>query len=152
MKSCPYCRHDLPNDAVFCVHCGKTIEVIKEEKEQKMTKRQRSSTESKAVQLEKANRNYWTPFGIILFLVALLGFDGVLAMIFNSMNMDYNVVFVISAIIYVGTVFCGVMSILTDHKAKKENKQPTGNAMLAYAEIILSVYIVLTNVQQVILK
>ena len=152
MKSCPYCRHDLPEDAIFCIHCGKPIEMIKEEKASKLTKRQRAVEQSKAAPLEKAGRNFWTPLGIILFLVALLGFDGVLATILNSLGMEYTIVFIVSAIIYVGTVFCGVMSILTDRKSKKENKQPAGNAMLAYAEIILSVYIVLTNVQQILLK
>lgn len=152
MKSCPYCRYDLPNDAVFCSHCGKTIEVTKVTETKKTTKKQRAVEESKSIVLQKANRNFWTPLGVILFLVALLGFDGVLAMIFNSFNMDYNIIFIISAIIYVGTVFCGVMSIREDRKAKKENKQPTGNSMLAYAEIVLSAYIVLTNIQQVILK
>lgn len=152
MKSCPYCRHDLPSDAVFCIHCGKPIEIEKVVTTQKTTKKQRAQEEANAVVLQKADRNFWTPLGVILFLVALLGLDGVLAMVFNSFNMDYNIIFIVSAIIYVGTVFCGVMSILTDRKAKKDNKQPAGNAMLAYAEIILSVYIVLTNVQQVLLK
>lgn len=152
MKSCPYCRHDLPDDAVFCIHCGKPIEVVKKQKVEKQTKKQRAASEAKAAPLEKAGRNFWTPLGIVLFLVALIGFDGILATILSSMKVDYHMIFIVSAFIYVGTVFCGVMSIYTDYRSKKENKEPTGNTMVAYAEIVISAYIILTNVQQVLLK
>lgn len=151
MKVCPYCRHDLPDDSTFCVHCGKPVEAKKEEPK-KTTKRQRTSYEKEKVVLEKAKRNIWTPLGVILFLVGLVVFDGILATVFNSFKMDYKIIFIISTILYLGAIACGVLSILEDRKARKENKVPAGNGMLAYAEIVISFYVMLVNVQQILLK
>lgn len=155
MKVCPYCHQDLPDDSTFCTHCGKSLEDVQEKKtEEKLTKRQRSEQEKqvKQEQLEQAKRNQWTIFGVILFLVGLVVFDGILATVFNSFKMDYKIIFIISTILYMGAIGCGVVSILTDRKSRKENKIPAGNGMLAYAEIVISFYVMLVNIQQILLK
>lgn len=152
MKTCPYCRQDLPDDATFCTHCGKPLEQVKEEVEQKLTKRERAKVEKEKIEKEKAERNIWTVLGVVLFLVALIGFDGIIAMIFNGMHWNYKIVFGISSLLYIGVIGCGIKAILVDRQSKKDNKEPSGNSMLSYAEIVLSLYIVLVNVQQVLMK
>ncbi|MFV0394887.1 MAG: zinc-ribbon domain-containing protein [Coprobacillaceae bacterium] len=153
MKVCPYCREDLPDDTIYCSHCGKPIEEVKQEtvKPEKQTKKERAKVEQ-TKQLEPAQRNIWPSLGIILFLVGLVGFDGIIATIFNSMNMDYKIIFIISTFLYIGAVGCGVMALIKDHQSKKKGFAVNSNYPMAIAEIFISSYIILVNMQHVLLR
>lgn len=152
MKVCPYCRTDVPDDTVYCTHCGKPILEVKDRSQkEKETKKQRAQKQQVEHKQEEAQKNAWISIGVILFLVALVGFDGILGMLFNAMNMNYKMIFTISSFIYAGTIICGVMGIWKDYQSKKKGIPVNSNYPLAIAEIFISSYIILVNVQQILL-
>lgn len=150
MKICPHCYYDLPDDATFCTHCGKPIETIK--KDIKLTKKERAKIQSIEVKKEKAEKNIWNSLGLFVFLLAFIGLDWVLGMIFNTLNWEYKIIYIISSIFYLIVLGCAIMSIRADRKAKKEGKEAYGNAGIPVALISFSSYIMLMNVQAIILK
>jgi len=152
MKTCPYCHHDVASDAMFCVHCGKPIEKQTEKIEKKLNKKERTQIKSMEVKKEKAPKNLWWTFAILLFLIGLVVFDGIMAIIFNEAGWSYKIVFMLSACLYVFAIICSTISLLTDSKATKNNLEPTGNTIASIAVIAMSLYVMLVNIQQIILK
>lgn len=150
MKVCPYCRQDLPDDTVFCSHCGKPLEEVKKEP-QKTIKKERRAKQQNNKQSEPTQKNIWTTLGIILFLLALIGFDGIIATIFNALNMDYKIIFGISLVLYACAISCGIVALIKDLQLKKQEKQTSGNYPMAIAEIVISSYIILVNLQQILI-
>ena len=153
MKVCPYCREDLPNDTIYCTHCGKPLEKISQALVEEKFERNNTEKGQQQVQPEvEAERNFWTSFGMGLFLIALVALDAIIATIFKAMNIDYKIIFVLSTILYIGAICCGVIAIVKDYKAKKQKRPINTNYPMALAEIFISFYIILVNVQQVLLN
>lgn len=153
MKVCPYCRTDLPDDTIYCSHCGKPIEEHKEASiDKNASKKERADKQRQVQKDESAPKNVWISFGIILFLVGLIGFDFILGMIFNSMHWNYKIIYIISTVLYIGAIVCGVMALVKDHRAKKQGISINSNYPMATAEIVISLYIILVNMQQIVMK
>lgn len=159
MKVCSYCHSDNISEALFCVSCGKEFLVegpeLDKDELRKLTKKERALKQKQLEEEQvkkKAPRNHFGTLGIILLLIALVVFDGILGMIFNAINLDYKIVFVISTFIYILGIVSSSYSILIDNKAKKTGLEPSGNITLSIAGIVISLYIILVNIQQVILK
>lgn len=149
MKQCPYCHKDLPDDSTFCVYCGKPLKKI----DNKELKKSGSKKESYTSGLKHNPReNSWGKLGLMLFLIALIGLDFIVATVINAFGVDSKFVFYISLVLYIGAMICGALSFLVDHKDKKRGYEPNGSTGMAMISIFLSFYIILVNVSNVILK
>lgn len=138
MKVCRYCQNELPDDAVYCSHCGKALlkkETIKEEKLKKNN-----------------NLNNWGKLALIIFFIALIGLDFIGATFLNALKIDSKFIFYISLVLYIGVIIMAVYSLVVDHRAKKTGYETSGNEKFAYVAIVMSFYIALVNLSQVILK
>lgn len=140
MKECPYCHKDIPEDSVFCYHCGKAIgEVsVEEEKGPKLKKNPR--------------KNSWSKLGMFLFFIGLIIFDFILGTVISAMNGNVKIPYYISSVIYIASIVCGILSLYIDRQDKKRGYEPNGNKNYAYISIFLSLFIGLVNLSQIILK
>lgn len=142
MKECSSCHHDIPEDSLYCYHCGKALTEIKEE-----------SIKSTGSNLNKNPRmNSWSKLGIMLFLIALIAFDFLMATLLSAFNLNIKIAFYLSIIVYSGAFICGVLSLYIDRKDRKAGYSENGNKNYAYISICLSTFITLVNLTQVILK
>lgn len=142
MNECPSCHHDIPEDSLFCYHCGKALTEIKKENKKNI-----------GSNLKKNPRiNSWSKLGMMLFLIALIIFDFFLATLLSAFNLNVKIAFYLSMIVYLGAFICGVMSLYIDRKDRKSGYVETGNKNYAYISICLSTFIGLVNLTQVILK
>lgn len=154
MKECPYCHKDLPDDTTFCIYCGKPIEKISKD----IIEDERTLSSKKGVQGAKPtlmvnpHHNHWGKLGVLLFLIALIGFDFILATVLNALNINYYFIFIISFILYVLSIVCGVLSLVRDYLDKKKGYEPNGNFGFSLVSISLSFYIALINLTSVIMK
>lgn len=146
MRECPFCHKDLPDDSIFCVYCGKSLE------ESNHNQKSDQTIENKISLKKKPHLNNWGKLGISLFLGALIIFDFIIASLVAILKIDVKFVFVISLIIYVCAIICGILSLYTDYKDKKSGYEPTGNSGIALVSIFISLYVLLTNLMNVILK
>ncbi len=75
---CPYCHKEIPEDSVYCYHCGKELN-----KQQK----QNSNNLKK-----NPHENSFAKLGLLLFFIALFGFDFVLGTIFNPLYDQHSII------------------------------------------------------------
>lgn len=136
---CLNCKKEILADSIYCCHCGKLIKDINEESKEK-----KSEKSPKSENLSK--------LGLLLFFVALIGFDFILGTIFNALNLNIKIPYIISMIIYGCSVICGIISLYIDKRDVKKEFYRTSNKNYAYVSIVLSVFISLANLTQVILK
>ena len=142
MKECPHCHKDIPNDSVYCYHCGKAVDDIVESKNDKQEKK-----------LKKNPRpNSWGKLGMLLFFVGMLVFDFIIGTVMNALGGNVKIPYIISMILYIGAMVCGVMSLYIDKQDLKKGYSPNGNKNYAYISIFLSLFVMLANLTQVILK
>lgn len=140
MRECPYCHKDIPQDSVYCYHCGKAVdEVIVKEKEVSKLKK-------------NSRKNSWSKLGILLFFVGLIVFDFIIGTTISAIHGNIKLPYYMSLIIYVGSMVCGILSLYIDSQDKKRGYEPNGNKNYAYISIFLSLFIGLINLSQVILK
>ena len=131
---CPYCHKEIPQDSMFCYHCGK--ELNGEKKEIKKSKT-----------LKKNPReNSFAKLGILLFFIALIGLDFIGGTVVNAVGGNVKIPYIISSIVYACALVCGVASL------KIDKDEPTGNKNYAYISIFLSIFVALVNISQIILK
>lgn len=85
---CPYCHKEIPQDSMFCYHCGK--ELNGEKKEIKKSKT-----------LKKNPReNSFAKLGILLFFIALIGLDFIGGTVVNAVGGNVKIPYIISSIVY----------------------------------------------------
>lgn len=155
MKVCPYCHKDLPDDSTFCVYCGKPLKKVSIKDLEKAKEKISKDIENEKYDpsLKKNPReNSWSKLGLMIFLISLIGLDFIVATALNGLGMNTKFVFIISLIGYIGSVGCGIMSLVIDYKDKKKGYRPNGNSKFAFVAIVMSVYIALLNLTTVILK
>ena len=148
MKVCPYCHKELPEDSVFCTYCGKPLEKYVQKED---TSSEGKSVEEKQELKENPRKNSWGKLGLMLFFIALIIFDFVLGTVFNAIGWNQKIPFYLSAVVYALSMVCGIISLVTDHKAKKNGYEPNGSYGMSIVSIVLSLFMVLINVTQVIL-
>ncbi|MEG0275712.1 MAG: zinc ribbon domain-containing protein [Coprobacillus sp.] len=154
MKQCPHCHKDLPDDSTFCIYCGKPIEKINKdfiENEEVLDSKQKNQGVQTTLKVNPHN-NHWGKIGVLLFLIALIGFDFVLATVLNAFNINYYFVFIISFILYILSIACGIFSLVIDYLDKKKGYEPNGSFGFSMVAIGLSFYIALINLTSVIMK
>lgn len=155
MKSCPYCHKDLPDDSTFCTYCGKPLEKVKMkdlEKAKERISKERDNEKYDPSLKKNPRENSWSKLGLMLFLISLIGLDFIVATVVNAMGMNSKMIFIISFILYLIAIGCGVMSLIIDYQDKKKGFRPNGNSKFAFVAIVMSVYIALLNLTTVILK
>lgn len=144
MITCKHCYKNLPDDAKFCIYCGKPL---KQE-----VKRNENSTDAQLLLKENERQNYYAKLGVFLFLIALIGFDFILGTVVQALGGNFKIVFYVSLIIYFVAIGLGILSIFIDRKDKKSGFRPTGNIKFSILSIVMSLYIVILNITQVIMK
>ena len=143
MKVCPYCHSDLPDDATFCSYCGKPIDKkkkIREEKKENVSRLKKNPRE-----------NNWAKLGLLLFFIGLIICDFFLGTLFNAMSEGSIFIFYVSLVLYAISIICGILSLYIDYKDQKNGYEPNGNKSFAIVCIVMSIYISLVNLTQVIL-
>lgn len=141
MKECPHCHKDLPNDSVFCYHCGKAIDEIPEKKEDKVKKFKKNP-----------RTNSWSHLGLMLFFIGLIGFDFIIGTVVNAFGGNVKIPYIISTFLYIAAIVCGILSLQVDKQDMKKGYEANGNKNYAYISIFSSILIILINLSQVILK
>ena len=150
MIVCPHCNMDLPDDSTFCTYCGKPIKKVNINTKTQKDEKIETVTE---VVLKKNPRN--NPLGklaIFLFLVALVGFDFVISTVVYQFLGNADFVFIISGVIYALAIVCGALSLLIDNRDKKNGYEPNGGFGFAFGAIIVSVYMIILNLNSIFLK
>lgn len=140
MKQCQYCHEDLPDDSKFCIYCGKDLS---ENKEKKLKEEKYKKNNS---------RNYWGKIGALSFFFALIIIDFIVATVASEIGMNIKLMFMISSIIYLFAIICGILSFYKDYMDKKNGYEQIGNKNLALVSIFMSAYVLLINLTNVILK
>lgn len=137
---CPYCHKEIPQDSMFCYHCGKELNGKKKEiKESKKLKK-------------NPRENSFAKLGILLFFIALIGLDFIGGTVVNAVGGNVKIPYIISSIVYACALVCGVASLKIDKDDQKKGYEPTGNKNYAYISIFLSIFVALVNISQIILK
>ncbi len=140
MKECPYCHKDIPDDSIYCYHCGKEIDKHNIEKEDELKLK------------DNPRKNSWAKLGLLLFFIALIVFDFVIGTVVNAFMGNVKIPYIISSFIYLGSMICGILSLYVDKQDQKKGYLPNGNKNYAYVSIFLSLFVALVNLSQVILK
>ena len=135
---CPYCHKEIPKDSVYCYHCGKELN-----KQQK----QNSNNLKK-----NPHENSFAKFGLLLFFIALFGFDFVIGTIFKTIGINIKIPYMISTSLYVGAIICGILSLKLDKKDEQKGYQPTGNKNYAYISVFASIFVTLANIATILVK
>ena len=137
---CPYCHKEIPQDSVYCYHCGKKLDG--------------ETKEVKKIEKLKNNprENSFAKLGILLFFIALIGLDFIGGTVVNSLGGNVKIPYIISSVLYACSLICGVMSLKVDKDDKKKGYKPNGNKNYAYISIFLSLFVALVNLSQIILK
>ena len=78
MKECPYCHKDIPEDSVFCYHCGKAVDemIVKDKKTFSLKTNPR--------------KNSWSKLGMLLFFIGLIIFDFIIGTVINAVKGNIN--------------------------------------------------------------
>lgn len=149
MRVCPHCGKDLPDDSIFCTYCGRPLEKVK--KENVKSKNTNKTTETKAPRLKKnPHNNIFGKLGVFLFFIGLFVFDFIIATVVHNISGDSKPVFIISAVIYVLSIVCGLLCFYVDHKDKKNGYEPNGGIQFAMMSIIMSILTILVNLNTVL--
>ena len=135
---CPYCHKEIPEDSVYCYHCGKNL-----------NKQQKQNTHTLK---NNPHENSFAKLGLLLFFIALFGFDFILGTIFKTIGVNIKIPYVISTLLYVGAIICGVLSLKLDKNDEKKGYQPTGNKNYAYISIFASIFVTLANIATILVK
>ena len=145
MIECPHCHQDLADDSDYCMYCGYAISRTAQETVEK--------TQKKKVILKKnPNPNHLGIFSLAVMLVAMIGFDFILASIVATItNTTAKWVFSISSVLYLTAIILAAVSLWKDHLDKKSGYE-TGKSTYAIAVISVSVFTVLLNLTNVLLK
>jgi len=136
---CPYCHKEIPQDSLFCYHCGKELDKGKKVKKSKALKK-------------NPRGNSFAKLGILLFFIALIGLDFIGGTVVSAVSGNVKIPYIISSILYVIALICGITSLKIDKEDQRKGFAPSGNKNYAYISIFLSVFVVLVNVSQIILK
>lgn len=140
MKECPYCHKDIPEDSVFCYHCGKAVDemIVKDKKTFSLKTNPR--------------KNSWSKLGMLLFFIGLIIFDFIIGTVINAVKGNIKIPYYISLVIYITSIVCGILSLYIDNQDKRRGYEPNGNKNYAYISIFLSFFIGLVNLSHIILK
>lgn len=87
---CPYCHKEIPEDSIYCYHCGKELS----------NKQKHSSIKLK----KNPHENSFAKLGLLLFFIALFGFDFILGTIFKTVGINIKIPYMISTVLYVGAI------------------------------------------------
>lgn len=104
MKICSHCLKEIPDDAKFCIYCGNKIE--------------NTNVETKNEKTIEEYSNPYTKLAFRLLLIGFIGCDFLLAILCNIIGINVKYPFYISALIYVLSIICSVLS-LYDNSEKK---------------------------------
>ena len=118
-----------PADSEYCVCCGASLQPDVDEKENKQV---------------GASRNLWASLGLMLFLITLIVFDGFATFLFTSRT----IIFIISIICYTGVLLCSMLALRFELKKKKKSETAQSNYSLIIAQIMMSILMILINLQQ----
>lgn len=142
MKECPYCHHDLPEDAVFCTYCGKSL-----------NKNDKDKQDNKNKLKPNPHPNNFAKLALFLVVGTVIVFDFVLASIVSTITgSTAKWVFIISFVFYMLAITLAILSFVKDKQDKKAGYETSDNGAYASAAIIFSIFISLVNLTQVILK
>jgi len=133
MRVCSYCQENLPEDSEYCVSCGTSLKI---------------DVDGKENEEEVIHRNVWASFGLFLFLITLIVFDGIGSLIFSG----NTTVLIISIIGYIGVLLCSILALKFESNKKKKNKAVQGNYSLVIAQMVVSILMILINIQQLTLR
>ena len=143
MITCPYCKVELPDDSVYCINCGKKLVKDENDKEDVFAAKQKLK--------KNPNTNILAQLGLIILVSTLVFLDFVIGAIVQQYGGNVKIVFYISTVLYIGVIICGILSLLVDKNSKKNGYEPTGDKMMAYTCIVLGFYLIIVNVQNVLL-
>lgn len=127
MRICSYCQEKLPEDSEYCVTCGTSLKLDVDGKEE-----------------EVLHRNVLASFGLILFLITLIVFDGIAGFLFRG----NTIVFIISIIGYTSVILCSILALKFESNIKKKGEAAQSNYSIAIAQMVVSVLMILINLQQ----
>ena len=152
MKVCPHCHMDIPDDSVFCTYCGRPLEKVKET-HVKTVVEESGETHVEQTKLKKNPRtNPFGKLGVFLFFAGLFVCDFILATVVNAITGNADIIFMISTVIYVLSIISGVLCLYVDHTDKKKGYEPTGGIQFAMLSIIMSLFIIIMNMNAIFLK
>ncbi len=137
---CPYCQKQIPEDSIYCYHCGKKIIQGNNDTRQEIKLKQNPKV------------NSFGKLGLLLFFIGLIVFDFIGGTIFNAFQTHIKIPFIMSSMIYILAFICGIISMKVDHDDMKRGYKPSGNKNYAYISIFLSLFVALVNLTQVIMK
>lgn len=135
---CPYCHKEIPEDSVYCYHCGKELNKQQNQNSNNLKK--------------NTHENSFAKLGLLLFFIALFGFDFVLGTIFKTIGINIKIPYMISTLLYVGAIICGILSLKLDKKDEQKGYQPTGNKNYAYISVFASIFVTLANIATILAK
>ena len=58
----------------------------------------------------------------------------------------------ISTLLYVGAIICGILSLKLDKKDEQKGYRPTGNKNYAYISVFASIFVTLANIATILAK
>jgi len=130
---CKTCKQEINAQAKYCPKCGCKIE------------------EYNKKELASRDRLFGS-VSLILFGIGLLLFDGVLAMVFNANHLNVKIPFYISTIIYfVASILSFMQIVHFSRKRKADYEVPKKATTTSYAVVILSIFVILANVNSVLM-
>ena len=106
-----------------------------------------------SIKLKKnPHENSFAKLGLLLFFIALFGFDFILGTIFKTVGINIKIPYMISTVLYVGAIICGALSLNLDKKDEQKGYQPTGNKNYAYISVFASMFVTLANIATILVK
>lgn len=142
MKECPHCHKDLPDDAVFCTYCGRSLK-------KQDTKQEEQKTKLKP----NPNPNNLAKLALMLVVGTVIVFDFVLGSIVSTITgTTAKWVFVISFVLYMLAIAIAILSFVKDKQDKAKGYETADNGTYAMAAIGFAVFISLLNLTQVLFK
>lgn len=141
MKTCIHCQKIIDDRSKFCPHCGQTQEIVVD---------QDSNDQPKTPEVVA---NHLGSMALVLFFVALLGFDFLLPTLFDYLKLDPIIPFYISSIIYLAACLICILSLVDYFRKKRQGIRLNAKAnSTAYAVMVMSIFLLVMNVTQVIMK
>ena len=147
---CRNCGKMNVDDAVFCAHCGSKLSANVNKKKAKTKKGNENVEQAVANEVPSSGISM---LGLIIFFVALVGFDTLLAMVLNQFGISHKIAFYLSSVLYVLVVGCGILELIDYSYKKKKGLEVTNKAnSFAVAEIIMALFVLFANITQVLMK
>lgn len=131
MITCTKCNKDNNTQSKFCTHCGEAL--------------------TQNVVEEPVLGSKIPYLGLALFFVGLIGGDFILAILFDAMMHQPVYAFYISGVIYGLAIAVSVFSLI--QMKRNGNHQSTHKSRtVAYTTIVISLFVLVTNITQIINK